>query len=90
MNDFVVRLRRAVHGIGAGDEMIHYAMLGSLRPAIGGDVLQQSVVDFETTLHAARIGEAMFSSDPIRNHLQERRVTLPPRSRPKSRNWLTV
>ena len=64
-NDYLTRLRRGANRLNINDEVLHYAVLNGLKPAVKSHILQQGVKTLQDTIKAARIAEATLSTDPI-------------------------
>ena len=65
VDDFVIRTRRAAKRLNLGDEMLHYAIINGLTPAIRNQVLAKGVTNLEDTLKTARIAECSVQTDPV-------------------------
>jgi Retrotransposon gag protein len=64
-NDYLTRLRRGANRLNISDEVLHYAVLNGLKPAVKSHILQQGVKSLQDTIKSARVAEATLSSDPI-------------------------
>jgi hypothetical protein len=68
---FITRLKKEASRLNMPDNMLHYAVLNGLRPAIRSHCLQQGTRTLDETLKAARIAEASQASDPLTSLLME-------------------
>lgn len=71
VDDFVIRIRKSAKRLNLGEEVLHYAILNGLRPAIRNQVLAKGVQSLEETLRIARIAECSVQTDPVQALLME-------------------
>ena len=73
--DFIVRLKKITQRVEISDEMLLYAFLHGLKPALRSHCLMNGVQDLPSAIKIAKIGEASLSTDPLTSLLMENMKT---------------